>query len=341
MDPYAPDSTWLWDQIAQPEAQGERRQAIWWSDTVVALILRAALRQLPVNPGVRAKAQAAAQVLKNSAGVGTLDVELLNADHGVLLIADTILQQPWVQEQCEHFQAIIVNSRGKHFITYFRKTGLLANPGEQDGAVWLQELKAKRPLVEVIRPEEPNRTTRSAGQPQQHLVVYTNPNKVKLAIISNSPDQEQYEDSAKAWRRIFKHSISEPAPQPPTTEPERTPLPTEPTTMTRKRGRPVGSKNSSSKPKAIRGIKLRRIDLTPPHWTNTQSMTPSKTTRLKGKQTKCKSNHRLPSALTTAASTIAGTTYVGNSHNLNQDDNNNVYMHLNNNNHNYNCYRHM
>ena len=59
----------------------------------------------------------------------------------VLLNADTILKQPWVQEQCEHFEAIIVNSRGKHFITYFRKTGLLANPGEQDRAVWLQELK--------------------------------------------------------------------------------------------------------------------------------------------------------------------------------------------------------
>ena len=46
MDSYAPDPTWLWDQIAQPEAQGDRRQAIWGSDTVVALILRAALRQL-------------------------------------------------------------------------------------------------------------------------------------------------------------------------------------------------------------------------------------------------------------------------------------------------------
>ena len=119
---------------------------------MVALILRAALRQLPVNSGIRAKAQAAAQVLKNSAGVGTFDIELLNADHGVLLIADTILQQPWVQEQSEHFQAIIVNSRGKHFITSFRKIGLYA----MDGAVWLQEFKAKRPLVEFIKPEEPN-----------------------------------------------------------------------------------------------------------------------------------------------------------------------------------------
>ena len=59
---------------------------------MVALILRAALRQLPSSTGIRAKAQAAAQVLKNSAGVGTFDIELLNADNGVLLIAETILQ---------------------------------------------------------------------------------------------------------------------------------------------------------------------------------------------------------------------------------------------------------
>ena len=56
MDPYASDFTWLWDQIAQPETQDDQRQAIWRSDTVVALILRAAPRQLPVNPGIRAKA---------------------------------------------------------------------------------------------------------------------------------------------------------------------------------------------------------------------------------------------------------------------------------------------
>ena len=54
MDPYVPDSTWLWDQIAQPEAQGDRRRAIWWSDTVVALILREAI------PGTLAKGLAGA-----------------------------------------------------------------------------------------------------------------------------------------------------------------------------------------------------------------------------------------------------------------------------------------
>jgi hypothetical protein len=110
MGPYALDANWLWNQIAQPESQGDRRQAIWWSDTVVALILRVALRQLPVDPRIQAKAQAAAQVLQKIAGVGTLSIELLNADHGVLVFADTTLQQPWVQEQCEHFQVIIVNS---------------------------------------------------------------------------------------------------------------------------------------------------------------------------------------------------------------------------------------
>jgi hypothetical protein len=103
MNPYASDATWIWDQIEQPESQGNRRQAIWWSDTVVALILRAAIRQMPVHPGIRAKAQAAAQVLQKAAGVGTFDIEPLNADHGVLFIADSILLQPWVQEQCEHF----------------------------------------------------------------------------------------------------------------------------------------------------------------------------------------------------------------------------------------------
>ena len=80
------------------------------------------------------KAQAAVQILQRTAGVGKLDFELLNADHGVLVIADTMLLQPWVQEQCRHFQVIIVNSRGKHFITYFRKTGL--SPARGNGMGW-------------------------------------------------------------------------------------------------------------------------------------------------------------------------------------------------------------
>jgi hypothetical protein len=132
------------------------------------------------------------------AGEGTMDIALLNAEHGIMVIKDVVLQQRWVQEQCEHFEVIIVISRGKHFITYFRHSNLLSGPRERDGAIWLQELKARRPLTDPIRREEPRLTTRSADQPKQHLVIYTNPNKAKLAVISTSPDQQQYEDPARA-----------------------------------------------------------------------------------------------------------------------------------------------
>ena len=74
---------------------------------------------------------------------------LLNASHGVLILADTVLSQPEIQAQCRHFQVIIVAGRGKHFITYFRRTQLLADPSEEDGRLWLQELRVKRPLVEA------------------------------------------------------------------------------------------------------------------------------------------------------------------------------------------------
>ena len=105
----------------------------------------------------------AAQILRSNAGEGTLDLMLLNAQHGVLILADTVLNLPEIQAQCAHFQVIIVVSRGKHFITYYRQTKLLAGPKEEDGRIWLQEIKAKRPLVGVLRPEEPTRTTRSTS----------------------------------------------------------------------------------------------------------------------------------------------------------------------------------
>ena len=109
----------------------------------MALVLKATLRNLPSNPATSAQALAAAQILRTAAGAGTLGLMLLNANHGVLILADTVLSQPWVQAQCEHFQVIIVVSRGKHFITYYRRTKLLAEQIEGDGRLWLQELKAK------------------------------------------------------------------------------------------------------------------------------------------------------------------------------------------------------
>ena len=138
---------------------------------------------------------AAAQSLRTTAGEGTLDLMLLNATHGVLIIADTVLNLPEIQAQCVHFQIIIVVSRENHFITYYRRTRLLTGPHEEDGRLWLQELKMKRPLVDILRPAEPTCNTRSTSQPPTHLVRYTTSNNVKLAILSNSPDQQQYEDS--------------------------------------------------------------------------------------------------------------------------------------------------
>ena len=103
---------------------------------------------------------------------------LLNAQHGVLLLADTVLSRPEIQAQCTHFQVIIVVSRSKHFITYYRHTQLLAGPNEEDGMLWPQELRVKRPLVEVVRREESAETTRSTSQPTPHLVSYTTTNNI-------------------------------------------------------------------------------------------------------------------------------------------------------------------
>ena len=119
------------------------RQAVWWSDLVVALVIKAALRHLPIDPAVSTQALKAAQILRFNAGEGTLDLMLLNAQHGVLILADTVLSQPEIQAQCIHFQVIIVVSRGKHFITYYRRTQLLDGPNEEDGRLWLQELRVK------------------------------------------------------------------------------------------------------------------------------------------------------------------------------------------------------
>ena len=119
---------------------------------------------------------------------------LLNAQHGVLILADTVLSQPEIQAQCRHFPVIIVVSRGKHFITYYRRTQLLDGPSEEDGRLWLQELRVKRPLVDIERREESAGTTRSTSQPTPHLVCYTTTNNIKIAILSNSPDQQQYKD---------------------------------------------------------------------------------------------------------------------------------------------------
>ena len=135
LDPYAPESTWIWERIAHTESQTENRQAVWWSDTMVALVLKAALGSIPPDSATQAHALRAKQILTAVAGEGTLDIALLNAEHGIMVIEDLVLQQTWMQEQCEHFKIIIVISRGKHFITYFRHSSLLSGSREWDGVI--------------------------------------------------------------------------------------------------------------------------------------------------------------------------------------------------------------
>jgi len=258
-NPYASTAAGVWEEIAQPESQSRNRQAVWWSDLMVALVIKAALRHLPIDPAVSTQALMAAQILRANAGEGTLDLMLLNAQHGVLILADTVLNQPEIQAQCIHFQVIIVVSRGKHFITYYRRTQLLDGPNEEDGRIWLQELRVKRPLVEVVRQEESAGTTRSISQPTPHLVSYTTTNNIKIAILSNSPDKQKYQDPKVAWRRIFRCTDTDKA----GSVAGRTSAPVadmDSSTLSRKRRRPQGNKHQCSKSKAIRGVKARRME---------------------------------------------------------------------------------
>ena len=128
-----------------------------------------------------------------------MEIMLLNAQHGVLLIKDTILRQQWIQDQCEHFQVITVISKEIHYITYYRRDSDLADAAERMEDLWLQELKMIRPLVDTDNILNPDSTIRSEGTDSPHMVIYTNPSKVRLAVYSKSPDQQCYEDPATAW----------------------------------------------------------------------------------------------------------------------------------------------
>ena len=96
---YASTAAWVWEEIAQPESPNRDRSAVWWSDLVVALVIKAALRHLPTDPAISTQAMEAAQSLRSNAGEGTLDLMLLNAQHGMRLLADTVLSRPEIQAQ--------------------------------------------------------------------------------------------------------------------------------------------------------------------------------------------------------------------------------------------------
>ena len=102
--------------------------------------------------------------------------------------------------------------------------------------------------------------------------------KDKLAVISTSPDQQQYEDPVRAWRRILQQQTIPPPTQPKSADHISTPAsPANHTPTHRKRGRPSGSANQCSKPKALRGVKARRTDptLLLDHTVNANQLSPN------------------------------------------------------------------
>jgi uncharacterized NAD(P)/FAD-binding protein YdhS len=93
LDPYAPESTWVWEKIAHTETQTAHHQAVWWSDVMVALVLKAPLCSIPPDPVTAAQALRVKTTLTAIAGEGTMDIALLNAEHGIMVIEDLVLQQ--------------------------------------------------------------------------------------------------------------------------------------------------------------------------------------------------------------------------------------------------------
>ena len=70
---------------------------------VVALVIKEALQHLPIDPAISTPAMEAAQILRTNAGKGALYLMLLNTQHRVLILADTVLNLPEIQAQCAHF----------------------------------------------------------------------------------------------------------------------------------------------------------------------------------------------------------------------------------------------
>jgi hypothetical protein len=49
-----------------------------------------------------------------------MEIMLLNAQHGVLFIEETMLRQQWIHDQYEHFQVTVISKR-IHLITCYRR----------------------------------------------------------------------------------------------------------------------------------------------------------------------------------------------------------------------------
>ena len=68
---------------------------------------------------------------------------------------------------------------------------------------WMTDLQVIRPLQDTNRRVK-QLETQEAAPPSPLLVTYSNPQKVRFAVFSYSPDQMKYQDAKTAWHRIFQ-----------------------------------------------------------------------------------------------------------------------------------------
>ena len=83
LDPHDSKSRWLWAPTAITEPQSVNKQAIWWPYFSVAQVIRAALKDVPVNNEVQTSALKPTQTLRHRATDWILDGMLLIADRGI------------------------------------------------------------------------------------------------------------------------------------------------------------------------------------------------------------------------------------------------------------------
>ena len=74
---------WLWEPTANTEPQSVNKQAIWWPYFSAAQVIRAALKDVPVNNEVQTSALKPTQTLRHRATDWSLDGMLLIADRGI------------------------------------------------------------------------------------------------------------------------------------------------------------------------------------------------------------------------------------------------------------------
>ena len=140
-----------------------KSDSMWYEDVIICLVIRAAL-QNDLIPGFNADLFFSSNIdLDRYPDIKTLHDKykynecrsLLNIiGFSILYISEQYLKDNDIQEYCKYYEVIIVNSKNKHFITYFRKNP--TQPNEVDHwennltnneDIWLDFLFRTRHLI--------------------------------------------------------------------------------------------------------------------------------------------------------------------------------------------------